>query len=370
MSNVTYVGLDVHQETIQVAVLRAGRKKPEEWIQPNGPNAASALAKRLRGFGTVMACYEAGPTGYGLKRALDAREVPCIVVAPSLIPRRAGERIKTDRKDARKLAEYLRAELLTEVRPPTVEEEGVRDLVRLRESAGEDVRRTKQRLGKMLLRYGLVFRQGTNWTAKHLNWIKSQRLSSVAQEVLEAHLAELDRLVERERTLRRRIEEIAATEKYAARVGVLRCFRGIDMTTAMMLLAELHGFERFQDPRQLMAFVGLVPSEHSSGGSTRRGAITKTGNGHVRRVLVESAQHAPKRPRESRKLAMRRRGQPDWAIALADKAMHRLYRRYWRLDGRGKPRNKAIVAVARELLGFVWAALTELELREREVAAA
>jgi transposase len=307
--------------------------------------------------GVIECCYEAGPNGYTLQRRLRGGRIQCRVIAPSLVPRKPGERVKTNRRDARKLAELLRADLLTEVRPPTEAEEAVRDLCRARDDARADLLRCRQRLGKLLLRRGLIYR-GRNWTRRHRDWLNqlawphpaerhvvTDYRQAIAQ--IEARILEIDRL----------LDEIARTAPYAAAVAALRCFRGIETMSAMTLLAELHDFRRFHSPRALMAFLGLVPSEDSTGDRRRRGAITKMGNSLVRRLLVEAAWHYHHEPRFSAPLRRRRAGQPPAILAIATKAEQRLCRRYRRLCARLKPKPLVITAVARELVGFLWAAL-------------
>jgi transposase len=358
----THVGLDVHKQSISVALLLAGSTKATQWEMRNEPAEVRRLVQRLRrdaGGGAVLCAYEAGPCGYVLQRQLAREGVACQVVAASLIPRKPGERIKTDRRDARKLAELLRAGLLTEVRPPTEAEEALRDLCRCREDARIDLMRARHRLSKMLLRRGLRYGEGRPWTAKHRAWLWSLKLAHAAERIaLEDYLLAVDHVSVRLATLEAELVELAGQQPYRERVGWLRCFRGIDTITALSLLAELHGFERFEKPRDLMAYLGLVPSESSSGGSVRRGPITKTGNRHLRRLLTEAAHHCRHRPGVGAALRRRRAGQPAAVIALADRAQQRLHRRYSRLLlGRGLPVQKIVVACARELTGFLWALL-------------
>jgi len=280
-------------------------------------------------------------------------------VAPSLVPRKPGERIKTDRRDAKKLAEYWRSGSLTVVEPPTPEQEAIRDLVRCREAVMQDRLRWRHRLGKMLLRRGLVYREGRAWTMRHRSWLRSLRWEQPSDEIVfTEYLMAVELLEERLRVLEQRLAEVAASDPYRERVGWLRCFRGIDTVSAMTVLAELHGIERFDSPRRLMAFLGLVPGERSSGETERRGGITKTGNSHVRRVLIEAAWHYRHRPGVGASLRKRREGQPAPVIALADRASRRLSARYQRLAVTlGKPSPKVVTAIARELAGFLWTAL-------------
>jgi transposase len=359
----THVGLDVHKQSISVAVLLPRSEKPVQWEMRNEPAEVRRLVRRLRrdagDGGTVLCAYEAGPCGYVLQRQLVGEGVACQVVAASLIPRKPGERIKTDRRDARKLAELLRAGLLTEVRPPTEAEEALRDLSRCREDARIDLMRARHRLGKMLLRRDLRYVEGRPWTEKHRAWLWSLKFEHAAERMaFEDYLLAVDHVTMRLAGLEAQLVELAGQEPYRERVGWLRCFRGIDTITAISLVAELHGFERFEKPRDLMSFLGLVPRENSSGGSVRRGGITKTGNRHLRRLLTEVAHHCRHRPGVGAALRQRRAGQPAAVIALADRAQQRLHRRYSRLLlGRGLPVQKVVVACAREFTGFLWALL-------------
>lgn len=357
----SYVGMDVHKKDIVVALLPPGETEPIEWKLRNEPRAVRRLAKRLRreARGELHCVYEAGPCGYTLQRQLRQAGIRTDVVAPSLIPIKPGERIKTDRRDAHKLAVAARAQTLTFVHPPTEGEEAVRDLCRCREDAREDLTRARHRLSKMLMRRGFVYRTGKNWTQRHRQWLRSLQFEDLATRcVFEDYLATVEQGEERMRGLESRLGEIAQEEPYRQRVGWLRCFRGIDTVTAMTILAELHDFRRFGDPRRLMSYLGLVPSEHSSGEKTRRGAITKAGNSHARRVIVESAWHYRHRPAVGTKLRRRREGQPREIITVADRAQRRLHRRFHRLVlASGKSSQQAVVAIARELVGFLWAAL-------------
>ena len=357
----TYVGMDVHKKDIFVALLNPATEEPIEWTLRNEPRAIRRLARRLRreARSALQCVYEAGPCGYTLQRQLLGLKIATDIVAPSLIPIKPGERIKTNRRDARKLAFAARAQMLTIVHPPTESEEAVRDLCRCREDAREDLTRARHRLSKMLMRRGFVYRVGRNWTQRHRQWLRSLQFEDLAtRTVFEDYLTVVEQGEERVRALESRLEEIAQEDSYRERVGWLRCFRGIDTVTAMTILAELHDFRRFDDPRRLMSYLGLVPSEHSSGEKMRRGAITKAGNGHVRRVLVEASWHYRHRPAVGLKLRRRRDGQPREIIVLADRAQRRLNRKFHRLVlASGKTSQQAVVAIARELVGFLWAAL-------------
>ena len=361
--NITFVGLDAHAKDINVAVILPGSNTiDEQWQVAHEKRSLCRLVKRLlktEGTGGVRAVYEAGPCGYALKRTLEELGIECHVVAPSLIPVKPGERVKTDKRDARKLATLFKGGLLTVVHPPNESEEALRDLMRAREDAKKDLMSARHRLSKMLLRYGLRFTETKNWTKKHRAWLKRLHFDEGhAQQVLDNYMLSLEQIEERLAILDAQIEEAAIEEPYAERVGWLRCFRGIDTVTAMTILAELHDFRRFTHPRYLMSYLGLTPSEHSSGGHTKRGSITKAGNSHVRRVLVEAAWNYRHRPAVSVALRKRRAGQPAAVLAIADRAQHRLHKRYYRLlEGYRKPHNVVAVAIARELVGFIWAVL-------------
>jgi transposase len=360
MKNViTYVGIDAHKKDLFIAMLTGDDRVPVTWTVPNEPAAVKRLVRKLEreAPGPVRVCYEAGPGGYALQRQLTTPRVSCQVIAPALIPRKPGERIKTNRRDARKLVELLRAGLLTEVHPPTREEEAVRDLCRARDDAREDLQRSRHRLGKLLLRRGLHY-PGRNWTRGHRQWIDSLTWTQPAERVVvDDYQLAIDHLEARLRALDARLTEIAAADPYREPVGWLRCFRGIDTLTAILILAELHDFRRFQSAPALMAYVGLVPGEDSTGEKQRRGRITRTGNALVRRLLIETAWHYQHRPGIGAALARRRQGQPGRVIGIADKAQQRLCRRFRKLSAEHKPAPKVAVAIARELAGFVWAAL-------------
>jgi transposase len=355
----TYVGIDAHKKDLFVAMLSGQQRTPVTWQLANEPNAVRRLVRKLEreGPGQVRVFYEAGPCGYALQRRMTTPRVTCDVVAPALVPRKPGERVKTNRRDARKLVELGRAGLLTTVRPPTPEEEAVRDLCRARDDAREDLQRCRHRLGKLLLRRGLHY-HGRNWTRRHRDWIMSLEWTHAAERaVVDDYLLAIDHTEARLLELDARLTEIATQDPYREPVGWLRCFRGIDTLSAMLILAELHDFRRVTSPRALMAYLGLVPGEDSSGEKHRRGRITRTGNALVRRVLVETAWHYQHRPAVGVALARRRKGQPGRIISIADKAQQRLCRRFHKLAAEHKPAPKIVVAIARELAGFLWAAL-------------
>jgi len=367
---ITFVGLDVHKNSIQVALLPPDGAKPVEWQEVHTTESLRRLSRRLlrEAAGEIRCCYEAGPTGYGVQRRLTAAGIPCLVAAPSLIPIRPGARVKTDRRDALKLAELLRAGLLTEVQPPNERDEALRDLCRCRDDVRLDLARSRHRLSKFLLRRQCVFRESKHhWGTRHMAWLRRLQFEeAVTQAVLDSYMLTVEHLSERQQQLELQMGEFGACEPYGEPVAWLRCFRGIDTVTAVSVVAELHGFERFRSPRGLMAYLGLIPSEHSSGETERRGSITKAGNRHVRRLLVEAAWHHRHRPAVSAPLRKRREGQPAWVIAVADRAQERLHRRYARMMARGKPRAKVIVAMARELAGHLWVVLYKHAYRQTE----
>lgn len=355
----TFVGIDAHKKDLFVAMLIGDAAAPVTWQVANEPATVRRLVRKLErdAPGPVRGFYEAGPCGYALQRQMTTARVTCEVIAPSLMPRKPGERVKTDRRDARKLAELGRAGLLTVVHPPTPADEAVRDLARARDDAREDLQRCRHRLGTLLLRRGLHY-PGRNWTRPHRRWVDSLPWSHAAERaVVDDYLLAIDHTEARLLELDARLTELAEQAPYREPVGWLRCFRGIDTLTAMLILAELHDFRRFDSARALMAFLGLVPGEASSGETHRRGPITKMGNTLVRRLLVEASWHYQHRPGVGRALAARRTGQPPRVIAIADKAQQRLCRRFRRMLAEHKPAPKVAVAVARELAGFLWAAL-------------
>jgi len=356
---ITYVGIDAHKKDLFVAMLVGGEPAPVTWQLANEPHAVRRLVRKLEreAPGPVRVFYEAGPGGYALQRQVTTPRVSCEVVAPALIPRKAGDRVKTNRRDARKLAELGRAGLLTAVHPPTPDDEAVRDLARARDDAREDLHRCRHRLGKLLLRRGLHY-HGRNWTRRHRDWIDRLTWTHAAERVVvDDYLLAIDHTEARLRELDAHLAQLAETAPYRQPVGWLRCFRGIDTLTAMLILAELHDFRRFGSAPALMAYLGLVPGEDSSGEKHRRGRITRTGNALVRRLLVEVAWHYQHRPGTGVALTRRRHGQPTRIIAMADKAQQRLCRRFRKLAAEHKPAPKIAVAIARELAGFLWAAL-------------
>ena len=355
-----YIGLDVHKETIAVAVARAGRDVPESRGEiANRPKSVAKLVERLsREFsGEVLAlCYEAGPCGYGLYRQLQALGHDCQVVAPSLIPRKPGERIKTDRRDARKLAHLLRSGDLTGVWVPDAEQEAMRDLTRARGDMKSQERKARQQLNAFVLRHGHHWPSGkARWTQTHYNWLESLRFAHdwqqvVLQEYIDAVKASSRRVAD----ITMQMEQVLPQWSLAPVVDCLVALRGIDKLAAMVLLAELGDISRFDSPKQLMAYLGLVPSEHSSGGRRRQGAITLTGNSHARRMLVECAWSYRFPARQTMHLKRKAKSASAEAKAIAWRAQKRLCGRYRQLTQAGKNTKLVCVAIARELVGFMW----------------
>jgi transposase len=366
--------LDVHKRTIVCAAQpddpRAGEVRLEEI--PNTDRAVRALVRRLGGPTGLVFCYEAGPCGYELLRLLSAMGVACDVVAPALTPVAPGARVKTDRRDAKRLLVLHRAGALKFVAPPTPAQEGLRDLVRCRDDLVCARRAARHRVAKALLRHGHIFREGKkSWTKTHQAWVRRQRLADpLAHCALEHMLAHLDGVDAQIAAVDHQLDEIAHSEPWSDPVRWLCCFRGITTITALGLLAELGDFRRFGTARELMGFLGLTPSEYSSGQERHRGHITKTGPRHARRLLVEAAWHYQHAPRVSRRIAAIQPLVPPDVYARAHGAQIRLHHRHRTLTAHGKRSTVANVAVARELAGFLWAAMTRQPLPDHEEHAA
>jgi transposase len=355
----TLVGLDVHATKIVAAVLDAESGELRMFRMNGDAGEAAAFCAGLPR--PVRVAYEAGPTGYGLARELAKRRVECVVAAPSKIPRASGDRVKTDRRDAELLVRLLLAGKLHAVRVPGPEEEALRDLVRAREAVRVDLMRCRHRLSKLLLRHGIRFDDGPAWTQRHRDWLHTITLEwPAAQATLLDAQGAINALVHRRDQLEREIVALVASSPWSVQIGRLRCLRGVDTLTAVGLCAEIGDFERFARAEQLMSYVGLVPSESTTGRQRRLGSITKTGSEHARRLLIEAAWHYRPRPRIGKALTDRQTGQPAQAVAVAWSAQQRLYRTWTRLEKRAKRRTIIAVAAARELAGFAWA-ITQIE---------
>jgi len=349
------VGLDVHKETIVVGVLPPASERVTERVTiENYPKAIEKLVKRLALNGALQFVYEAGPCGYEVQRQVSQMGYPCSVIAPSLTPVRPGDRVKTDRRDAEKLARLFRAGELTEIRVPTREQEAARDLVRVREDALGDRLRARHRLSKLLLRQGRVYRETRAWGVAHRLWLKGQRFEWLPlQQSFESYLRTVEEVEARLQVLEQQILDLSQQDPYRIPVQYLRT-QGVDTLAALTLAVEAQEFRRFQGAAAFMGFTGLVGSERSSGEKVRRGGITKAGNAHLRRVLVEAAWSYRRRNVSSTALQERRAGCPEAVVSIAKKAQDRLQRKFWRMISRNKPHQVVVSAVARELAGFVW----------------
>jgi transposase len=373
MKKVRFLGLDVHAETIAVAVAEPDGEVRSLGIIPNREESVRKLVKKLGPAEQLQACYEAGPTGYALSWQLSGLGVKCEVVAPSLVPVKAGDRVKTDRRDATKLARSYRAGDLTAVWVPNEEHEALRDLVRARETAKQDHLRARNRLSKFLLRHGRRAPAGIKaWTRKYEQWIREQvHFEQPAQEyTLLDYLHEVEHMGERMRRLELAIEEAVklAPPQMQEVIQSLQALRGVAQISAVTIVAELGEISRFERPRQLMGYSGVVPSEHSSGKRIQRGQITKTGNAHLRRIAIESAWAYRHRPAIGATLRKRQEVLSEEVKEIAWKAQHRLHKRFRTLSAAGKEKQKLVTAVGRELLGFIWAIGVQVERNNQRVA--
>jgi len=365
MSSVTpaagpiHLGMDTSKNTIVVGILMPGDEVPVIDRIWNEEGSVRHLVSRLGDPAALRACYEAGPCGFELHRLLASMGVACDVVAPSLIPRRAGDRVKTDRRDASRLARLHRAGELTPVRVPSAAEEAVRDLVRVRAALLADRKRAQQRLTAMLLRHGRVWRSGSSWTQAHEQWIAGQRSGEPALAAALAHYrAGLDTRRAELDAIEAELAPWAGREPLAGTVAQLGCYRGIAELHSLALAAEVAGWRRFPSARAFMGFTGLVPGEYSSGDKTRRGSITKAGSEPVRTALVEAAWAYRFKPAIGVTLRRRQRDAKPDTLARSWKAQRHLHAKYKAMTARGKPPAVAVTAVARELAGFVWAEMT------------
>lgn len=355
---ITYVGLDVHKLTIAVALAEGGHRREvrEHGKIANTPTAVRALVAKLARVGAELRfCYEAGPCGYGIQRQLTAAGQECVVVAPSLVPRKPGERIKTDRRDAIILAKLHRAGELTPVWVPDPAHEAIRDLVRARQAAVRSLRHARQQLSGFLLRHGQHYHRPA-WTLLHRRWLAGLKFEQAIHHiVLEDCIAAVEAAAARRDRLEAHIEAAIPEWSLAPVVHALQALRGMRLVAAATLVAEVGDITRFANPRQLMAYLGLVPSEHSSGSTRRQGGITKAGNSAARRMLIEAAWSYRFPARISREQLLRQERLAKPIRDTAWKAQERLCRRYRKLTRAGKPATVVTAAIARELAGFVWA---------------
>ncbi len=358
-ASIQYVGLDVHKDSIDIATADEGRNGELRHVGQIGGDLAAldkALRRLLSRGHRLHVVYEAGPCGFVIARHLASQGIDCVVVAPSSIPKRAGDRVKTDRRDALMLARLARAGELAPVRVPDPADEAVRDLVRAREDAVREQRNARHRLKALLLRNGIAYAGKAAWTPAHLRWLAALKMPEPAQQIgFQEYLHSITESGARIARLEQALRDQLPGWQLRAHVQALMALRGVQLIAAMTLVAELQDFLRFEHPRQLMAYVGLVPSEHSSANKRRQGAITKAGNSEARRILVEIAWHYRFGPRVSPLIAKRHDGLPKPITDMAWAAQLRLSGKFKRLTARRVMKTKAVVAVARELAGFVWA---------------
>ena len=366
-NSITYVAMDTHKKQHKVAVHYPGDEQIVQFSVKNNARDIKEMVKKIKKQAPfeIEFCYEAGVCGFTLKRWIEKQGCRCEVIAPSLIPRKPGERVKTDRRDALKLLQLFKAGLLTEVHAPDEQDEADRELTRLRETAKENLKRIRHQILKFLTRHGYVYSDGSHWTQRHIAWLRTVKFTeSKLNKVFESYFDEMVYCIGRLDNLDKEVELLAHSEKYKEVVGLLCCFHGIKTLTAITILTEIFEFGRFETARHLMSYLGLTPSEYSSGDKQKKGGITKTGNKRVRRLLNETAWHYRYRYVPSKVLKKRREAQPLWAIEIADTAGRRLSQRYRHLLNNGKVPCKANIAVARELVGFIWAIMTQWQARE------
>ena len=357
--SIVWVGMDTDAKKNQVAVYRGWETEPAaEWeAGMDGKGIRQLISRLKRETGEVRCVYEAGPCGYPLARKLREAGIGCEVIAPSLTPRKPGDRVKTNRRDARNLARLHRAGELTVIEVPNESQEAVRDLTRAREDVREDLTRRQHRLSRFLQRHGYSYGDGDRWTLKHWAWIRKIAFEDPNLKiVLEESIRAVEQSQEQLKTYDAQVEEVAREPEYAKKVARYEVLRGIKVITAMTIVAEAVDLRRYATAPQFMGSTGLVPSEHSTGDQQRRGSITKTGNAHLRRVLVEAAWHYRHRSIAGRSVKKRRQGQPASVVMIAERADQRLSRKFRKLvDRYNKKPAIAAVAVARELAGFIWA---------------
>ena len=365
MNTVKFIGMDVHKKTITIAIADEGRQNQPR-VYGTITNDLDALDKFCRKMvstaNQLHFVYEAGPCGYGICRHLTEKGFDCMVAAPSLIPKKSGDRIKNDRRDAKMLARLHRADELTAVYVPNAQDEAMRDLSRAREDAVIVAKKAKQRLKAFLLRNGVVFAGSSQWSKAYFKWLADIAMPYPAQQVaLQEYIYAVHESLNRVERLTDQIRQMVPGWRLAPIVSALQAARGVSLVVAVTVLAELGDLSRFEKPSQLMAHLGLVPSEHSSGESIKRGSITKTGNSHVRKILVEAAWAYRMQARVSRLLLKRQQGLPDQVCKIAWKAQLRLCARYRRLVAKGKTKQKVVTAIARELSAFLWAIAKQVQ---------
>jgi transposase len=364
--NTVFIGLDVHKDSIAVAVAEGGARGE---VRPYGTiggdlNSVEKLARKFQGTGKQLRfVYEAGPCGYEIYRYLTAKGIDCMVVAPSMVPKRSTDRIKTDRRDAVSLARLHRAGELSSVYVPCKQDEAIRDLSRAREDAKGAERRARHQLKALLLRNGIRYQGKTSWTPAHVRWLSGIKMPMTAQRIVfEEYLNAVSTATERVDRLTRALGEEVQRWRMRPVVDAFQALRGVQFVVAATVVSEVGDISRFNNPRELMAYLGLVPSEHSSGGKRHQGSITKCGNSHARRILIEAAWQYQLPARISRVIRLRQEKLTQRINQIAWKAQLRLCGRFRRLRSRRMPSNKVVVAVARELVGFMWAIAKEVKV--------
>ena len=367
-----YIGLDAHKNSIVVATALSGGSEPQSYGKWGGSNLAAerGLLKVRKKFGVekgeISIVYEAGPSGFVLARRLLQLGYHCIIVGPSEVPTKAGDRVKTDKRDARRLARLHRAGELSAIHIPEARDEAVRDLCRARTDASQALARAKQQLGMFMLRNGYRYDGKTNWTQSHMNYLRRTRMPHLAQQlVLEEYILAIDAGIERVARVEQHMKDILPTWEREPYVLALMSFRGFQEVAAMTEISELGDLSRFKNSRQLMGYLGMVPEENSSGERRRQGGITKTGNSHARWMLTECASHYNHAPRVSPQLSARQAGQSREVRCIAWRAQNRLNYRFRRLAARGLHRNKVVVAIARELCGFIWEVHQQVQVEQQ-----
>jgi len=353
-----YIGMDVHKDSVQMAVFAETGEEPiyERRLR----NDTDLLVKEVIAFckkGKTEVAYEAGSLGYVIYRAMTQAKIPCYVLPANKVAKRRTDRIKTDKRDARLIGRELRSKSIKPISVPDDVDEATRDLMRCREDVSEDLRRSKQRLLKFMVRHGYIFTEGKEfWTLKHWRWMdKTEFKQEHERTVYEEYRSQIRSYEERLVRIEEKIVATAESPRYRAAVSRLRVFKGIDYIIALSVLCEIGDFKRFASAKDFMSYIGLVPSENSSGGKRNQGSITKAGNSHLRRLLIEGAWHYTKNARAGKRLEKRRQGCSAKMIDVADRALHRLHKKFVRLVFNGKHKNVAVTAVARELAGFIWA---------------
>jgi len=359
--------MDTHKKQHKIALHYPCQEEIIEFTVNNTVRDIKRMVKKVtkRAPGEVEFCYEAGVCGFTLKRRIEQFGCRCRVIAPSLVPRKPGEKVKTDRRDAKKLLAMFEAGLLTEVHAPNEHQEAARELTRLRETAAENLKRTRHQLLKFLTRHGYVYTDGRHWTQKHIAWLRTIEFTEpMLTNVFDNYFNQMIYCMGRLENLDKEVGLLADSQEYKQIVGLLCCFHGIDTLTAVTIITEIFDFGRFESPRHLMSYLGLTPSEDSSGDKQKKGPITKAGNKRIRRLLNEASWHYRHRYVPSAVLKKRRKGQPQWAIEIADSAGRRLSKRHRHLINNGKMPCKANIAVARELAGFIWFVVTQYHARK------